>query len=75
MSMIRALPFEGWKGEDGGQAGLPHVLLVLDQFPQTLGGGERIVLRLAALLPTYGYRVSILTSPVSDVPAAVAAHL
>jgi glycosyltransferase involved in cell wall biosynthesis len=61
MSMIRALPFEGWKGEDGGQAGLPHVLLVLDQFPQTLGGGERIVLRLAALLPTYGYRVSILT--------------
>lgn len=40
---------------------LPHVLLVLDQFPKTLGGGERIVLRLAALLPKYGYRVSILT--------------
>jgi L-malate glycosyltransferase len=36
-------------------------LLVLDQFPKTLGGGERIVLKLAALLPQYGYRVSILT--------------
>ena len=40
---------------------LPHVLLVLDGFPKTLGGGERIVLRLAELLPHYGYRVSILT--------------
>jgi glycosyltransferase involved in cell wall biosynthesis len=39
----------------------PHVLLVLDQFPKTLGGGERIALRLAALLPDYGFRVSILT--------------
>jgi glycosyltransferase involved in cell wall biosynthesis len=52
---------------------LPHVLLVLDQFPKTLGGGERIVLRLAALLPRYGYRVSILTflvHPQSSVLAA-----
>jgi glycosyltransferase involved in cell wall biosynthesis len=40
---------------------LPHVLLVVDQFPRALGGGERIVLKLAALLPQYGYRVSILT--------------
>jgi len=40
---------------------LPHVLLVLDQFPETLGGGERIALRLAQLLPHYGYRASILT--------------
>ena len=40
---------------------MPHVLLVVDQFPKSLGGGERIVLRLAALLPRYGYRVSILT--------------
>lgn len=37
------------------------MLLVLDQFPRTLGGGERIVLKLASLLPQYGYRVSILT--------------
>jgi glycosyltransferase involved in cell wall biosynthesis len=36
-------------------------LLVLDQFSKTLGGGERIVLRLAGLLPQYGYRASILT--------------
>jgi L-malate glycosyltransferase len=47
--------------EDSKNAELPHVLLVVDQFPKTLGGGERIVLRLAALLPRYGYRVSILT--------------
>ncbi len=39
----------------------PHVLLVVDGFPKTLGGGERIVLRLAELLPQYGYRTSILT--------------
>ena len=42
-------------------ANLPHVLLVVDQFPKNLGGGERIALRLASLLPGYGYRVSILT--------------
>jgi L-malate glycosyltransferase len=48
-------------GRNPAYAELPHVLLVLDQFPKTLGGGERIVLRLAALLPQYGYRVSILT--------------
>ncbi len=42
-------------------AALPHVLLVLDQLPKTLGGGERIALKLAALLPRYGYRASILT--------------
>jgi glycosyltransferase involved in cell wall biosynthesis len=41
--------------------GLPHVLLVLDQFPRALGGGERVILRLASLLPKYGYQVSILT--------------
>lgn len=39
----------------------PHVLLVVDQLAKTLGGGERIVLKLAALLPHYGYRASILT--------------
>ena len=43
------------------QQRLPHVLLVVDGFPKTLGGGERVVLKLAAMLPRYGYRVSILT--------------
>lgn len=61
MSMIRALAVEGSRGEKADEAALPHVLLVLDQFGKTLGGGERIVLRLAALLPRYGYRASILT--------------
>jgi glycosyltransferase involved in cell wall biosynthesis len=59
MSLIRALSLEVSVREEGAE--LPHVLLILDQFPKTLGGGERIVLRLAALLPGYGYRVSILT--------------
>jgi L-malate glycosyltransferase len=40
---------------------LPHVLLIVDQLPKALGGGERIVLKLASLLPQYGYRASILT--------------
>lgn len=39
----------------------PHILLVVDQLPSNLGGGERVLLRLARLLPDYGYRVSILT--------------
>ena len=43
------------------QLELPHVLLVLDQLTTTLGGGERIVLRLASLLPQWGFRPSILT--------------
>lgn len=38
-----------------------RVLLVIDQFPATLGGGERVVLKLAELLPLYGYQASILT--------------
>jgi len=42
-------------------ADLPHVLLVVDQLARTLGGGERIALKIAALLPQYGYRASILT--------------
>ncbi len=40
---------------------LPHVLLVLDQLPKILGGGERVVLKIAELLPQYGYCASILT--------------
>jgi glycosyltransferase involved in cell wall biosynthesis len=46
---------------DKEQVDQPHVLLVVDQLAKTLGGGERIVLKLAALLPRYGYRASILT--------------
>lgn len=37
------------------------MLLVVDGFPKALGGGERVVLRLASLLPQQGFRVSILT--------------
>jgi glycosyltransferase involved in cell wall biosynthesis len=59
--MITALPLDQPTLRDAEHSALPHVLLVLDQFPKTLGGGERIVLNLAALLPKYGYRASILT--------------
>ena len=40
---------------------MPHILLVVDQLPKALGGGERIALKLAGLLPSYGYRASLLT--------------
>jgi glycosyltransferase involved in cell wall biosynthesis len=59
--MITALPLPASSLTESERSALPHVLLVLDQFPKTLGGGERIVLKLAALLPKYGYRASILT--------------
>jgi glycosyltransferase involved in cell wall biosynthesis len=61
VSKITVLPLEKSGSMQTERSALPHVLLVLDQFPKTLGGGERIVLKLAALLPQYGYRVSILT--------------
>lgn len=61
MSLLTALTSEESSAGNGNYGALPHVLLVVDQFPKTLGGGERIVLRIAALLPKYGYRVSILT--------------
>lgn len=40
---------------------LPNVLLAVDQLARNLGGGERVLLRLARLLPQYGFRASILT--------------
>jgi glycosyltransferase involved in cell wall biosynthesis len=61
MGMIQAIPLTIFGDQETRDSSLPHVLLVVDQFPKSLGGGERIVLRLAALLPQYGYRVSILT--------------
>jgi glycosyltransferase involved in cell wall biosynthesis len=61
MGMITALHRKEPDTSEAEDRALPHVLLVLDQFPRTLGGGERIVLKLAGLLPKYGFRVSILT--------------
>jgi glycosyltransferase involved in cell wall biosynthesis len=61
MIEIAALPSELRPVANAAHSDLPHVLLVLDQFSKTLGGAERIVLRLGALLPLYGYRTSILT--------------
>ena len=61
MRMIATAPLELSNTDAAKHSALPHVLLVIDQFTQTLGGGERIALKLAALLPQYGYRASILT--------------
>ena len=44
-----------------GQNDLPHVLLIIDQFSTTLGGGERAILQLASQLPEHGFQASILT--------------
>ena len=52
---------------------LPHVLLVVDQFPKSLGGGERFVLRLAELLPQYGFRASVLTFAIHPESSVLAA--
>ncbi|MGP8260229.1 MAG: glycosyltransferase family 4 protein [Acidobacteriaceae bacterium] len=61
MSSITALSLEEPNQTQEESCKLPHVLLILDQFPKTLGGGERIALKIATLLPQYGYRASILT--------------
>jgi len=71
MRMITVVPQKDSRLNDANYAALPHILLVLDQFPKTLGGGERIVLKLAALLPQYGYRASILTFSVHPDSAAL----
>ncbi len=69
--MITALPLVGSSLTESEHSALPHILLVLDQFPKTLGGGERVVLKLASLLPKYGYRVSILTFSVHPASTAL----
>jgi glycosyltransferase involved in cell wall biosynthesis len=61
MIEIAALPSEPQCIANAAHGDLPHVLLVLDEFPKALGGAELIALKLAALLPHYGYRASILT--------------
>ena len=71
MSRISALRLVSSSLTDANRSELPHVLLVLDQFPKVLGGGERIVLRLAELLPQYGYRASILTFAIHPESAAL----
>jgi glycosyltransferase involved in cell wall biosynthesis len=61
MIKIVAFPSEPPDLTNAAESDLPHILFVVDQFGKTLGGGERIVLKIAALLPNYGYRASILT--------------
>ena len=48
----------GWQA---GDKRMEHVVLLVDQFPVVLGGGERVVLRTARLLREAGYRISIVT--------------
>jgi glycosyltransferase involved in cell wall biosynthesis len=70
MIEIAALPPEPPSRTNAEHGDLPHILLVLGQFPRILGGAERTALRLAALLPRYGYRPSILTFSVDPESAA-----
>jgi glycosyltransferase involved in cell wall biosynthesis len=58
MAMVLLNP---WRSVKSQRDALPHVLLVVDQFAKTLGGGERALLQLASLLPHYGFQASILT--------------
>jgi glycosyltransferase involved in cell wall biosynthesis len=60
MMKIVALPPQSPNGADLDRGDLPHILIVVDEFAKVMGGGERIALKLAALLPRYGYRASIL---------------
>jgi glycosyltransferase involved in cell wall biosynthesis len=59
--MIKNMLPQDQSSDNVSKLALPHILLVLDQFPESLGGGERIAIKLAELLPQYGYRASILT--------------
>jgi L-malate glycosyltransferase len=59
--MIRRVSDGGALDDAAKLAALPHVLLVVDQFSETFGGGERIALKIASFLPQHGYRASILT--------------
>ncbi len=59
--MIESLPIEEANIEFAAHSSFPHVLLVVDQFPKTLGGGERAALNLAENLPKHGFDASILT--------------
>ena len=60
MTSVRLLR-AGRIAEGADHDGRQNVLLVVDQFPRSLGGGERIVLKMAARLRDYGYDASILT--------------
>jgi glycosyltransferase involved in cell wall biosynthesis len=62
-------------GTNAAQGDLPHILLVVDQLGKVLGGGERIALKLAAVLPHYGYRTSILTFSAHPESAALKSPL
>ena len=72
--MISALPLGISNGIEHEHDDRPHVLLVVDQFPKTLGGGERIALKLASLLPQYGFRASILTFSIHPESPSLSRH-
>jgi glycosyltransferase involved in cell wall biosynthesis len=69
MIEVAALPSEPEHVKNAARTDLPHVLLVLDEFPKALGGAELIALKMAALLPNYGFRASILTFSIYSLDA------
>lgn len=60
-SMISTLSPSRHRPSEPEAESLPHVLIILDQLSRTMGGGERIALQVAELLPCYGFRASVLT--------------
>jgi L-malate glycosyltransferase len=60
MAIIQTVQLGDVKKSDEKIATFPHILLVLDQISEPFGGAERIALKLASLLPKYGFRVSML---------------
>jgi len=61
MIEVAAMPSEETLAANASHGDLPHVLMILDEFPKAMGGAELIAIRSAAVLPSYGYRASILT--------------
>jgi glycosyltransferase involved in cell wall biosynthesis len=61
MNIQRLQTMGGEGGADSQGRELIHILFVIDQLGAVLGGGERVALRLASLLPNLGFRASILT--------------
>jgi glycosyltransferase involved in cell wall biosynthesis len=61
MIEVAALPDDRSDRREPDEHTWPHVLLLIDQFDRILGGGERVLLKIARNLPKYRFRASILT--------------
>jgi glycosyltransferase involved in cell wall biosynthesis len=72
---LQLLSLPGAKHSRSRDTRKPHVVLLVDQFPKALGGGERVLLKLASRLPQYGFSVSIVTFFVHPESAVLSMNL